>query len=123
MQKIVELAHKHPGLQLLLLFGSRAQGKAREDSDWDFGYLADPNFDSLAFYTDLVLLLETDRVDLVDLERASGLLRFRAIRDGILLFEAQKGQYQKFWLEVVDFWCENGPIFQREYEAILEDLG
>ena len=117
------LLKKHPGLRLLLLFGSRARGPAREDSDWDFGYLAEPDFDDAALYADLVLALKTDRVDLVDLSRANGLLRYRAARENRLLFEASTGVYEGFWLEAVHFWCENAHLFRDEYDAIIKGLG
>jgi predicted nucleotidyltransferase len=39
------VARGHAGLELLVLHGSRARGDAREDSDWDFAYLAAAEFD------------------------------------------------------------------------------
>ncbi len=122
-KKITAIAKKYKGLHLLLLFGSRSQGVARKESDWDFGYIADKDFDPLPLFTDLQLLLETNQVDLVDLTHASALLRFRAIKDGALLYEMPEGQYQKFWLEAVNFWCETSSLFQVEYEDILKELG
>lgn len=107
----------------MLIFGSRARGEAREESDWDFGYLAEQDFDDSILYTDLVLSLETDRVDLVDLSRANGLLRYYAASENRLLYEASKGVYEKFWLDAVHFWCENAAIFQAEYDALIEGLG
>lgn len=114
---------KYPGLRLVLLFGSRARGQARKDSDWDFGYLAEPDFDDVVLYTDLVLALETDHVDLVDLSRANGLLRYRAASENRLIYEASPGVYERFWLEAVHFWCENAALFRAEYDAIIEGLG
>jgi Polymerase beta, Nucleotidyltransferase len=43
---------KHPGLPLLVLFGSRARRDARDDSDWDLGYLANPGLDADALLLD-----------------------------------------------------------------------
>ncbi|MCC6128079.1 MAG: hypothetical protein IT584_02635 [Chlamydiae bacterium] len=120
---VFDYAKKYKGLYFLLLFGSQAQAQARPESDWDFGYLADRGFDSMPLYTDLVLILESNQVDLVDLNRANGLLRYRAVKDGLLLFEAQKGEYEKFWLEVLNFWCDVSPQLQREYTFLLEGLG
>lgn len=113
---------KYQELKLLLLFGSQARGDESETSDWDFGFIGEPGFDSLAFYNDLVLLIGTDQIDLVNLSCTSGLLRYRAARDGVILLE-RKGEFEKFWFEAVDFWCEMGPIIQKEYDDILESLG
>src|SRR5438552_824836 len=64
------IAAGREGLELLVLFGSRARGEARQGSDWDFGYLADERFDPLDLLLPLVTALGTDRIDLVDLRRA-----------------------------------------------------
>jgi len=120
---ITHIAARYPSLKLLLLFGSRARNDATESSDWDFGYIADRDFDSVPLLTDLVLHFGTDRVDLVDLTRANGLLRFRAAQDGKVLFEKESGAYEKFWLQAVHFWCDAGPIIEREYEALLKRYG
>jgi predicted nucleotidyltransferase len=121
-EKIASALTKHPAVRLLLLFGSRARGQAKDDSDWDFGFVAAPDFDSVAFYTDLVLILGTDKVDLADLSRANGLLRYRAASDGVVMYEATPGEYEKFWLQAVNFWCEASTILRTEYAAILEGL-
>ena len=121
-KSILDCIEKYPELQLLLLIGSRARGEETAQSDWDFGFIATQGFDSTPFYTDLVLLLKTDKVDLVDLSRANGLLRFRASRDGVLLFEKTRGEYEKFWLQAVHFWCDAGPLIRAEYDAILRSL-
>ncbi len=119
-QQIVACVKKYPKIRFLLLFGSRARTDATEQSDWDFGYIAQDGFDSTAFHTDLVILLGTDDVDLVDLSRANGLLRFRATQDGSKIYEKTEGEYEKFWLEAVHFWCDAGPIIRKEYEALLK---
>jgi predicted nucleotidyltransferase len=118
-----QIASRYPSLQLVLLFGSRARGDAQASSDWDFGYIANSHFDPLAFYSELVLQLGTENVDLVDLQRANGLLRFRAAQDGKVIFEKTDGVYEKFWLQAVHFWCDAGPLLRREYDALLEGLG
>ncbi len=113
-----------PGLELLLLFGSRARGDAHEVSDWDFGYLADDLFDPIAFLGAIAACVGSDRVDLVDLARASGLLRYRAARDGQVVFEANgaAGAAERFWLQAVGFWCDAEPVLRRGYDRVLAEL-
>ncbi len=121
ISQLQKLSAKYPDVLLLLLFGSRARDQAGEKSDWDFGYIAKPTFDDSALYTDLVLALKTDQLDLANLSRANGLLRYRAARDGKIVF-ALPGQYEKFWLQAVNFWCEVGSILRAEYDSILKSL-
>ncbi len=116
------VAARHPGLTLLLLHGSRARGDAHSHSDWDFAYLADGRLDPDALLADLVLAMGSDRVDLADLSRAGGLLRYRAARDGRPVFEGEEGAFERFWLQAVTFWCDAEPVLRRGYEAILAEL-
>jgi predicted nucleotidyltransferase len=119
---IAAIAARHPGLQLLLLHGSRARAEDHPRSDWDFAYLADRDFDPAALRADLVLGLGTDAIDLVNLERASGLLRYRAARDAVVLYQAAPEVFERFWRAAVTFWCDAAPLLRRGYEAILTDL-
>ncbi len=119
---LVSVARACRGLRLLILFGSRARDDARPGADWDFGYLADGTVDLPALLAMLVEALRDDRIDLVDLSRAGGLLRYRAACDGRLVHEASAGLFDRYRLEAARFWCENAPIFERGYDEILESL-
>lgn len=116
------IATGHEGLDLLVLFGSRARGEARPDSDWDFGYLADERFDPLDLLPPLVTAPGSDRIDLVELRRAGALLRFRAARDGRPIFEARPGRFEELQLEAADFWCDVEPVLRRAYGDLLDEL-
>jgi predicted nucleotidyltransferase len=119
---LADEARATPGLELLLLFGSRARGNAVAASDWDFGYLASPALDVASLLAALVTRLGTDRIDVVDLRRASGLLRYRAARDGRLIFESRHGLVDRFRLDAAQFWCEAARILERGYERVLAEL-
>jgi predicted nucleotidyltransferase len=120
IEAIVAAGRRQPGLALLMIFGSQARGDARAGSDWDFGYLGEIDADGLML--DLVNALGTDRIDLVDLARASGLLRYRAARDGQPVLEGVPGAHARFWLEAVDFWCDAQPLLMAGYDDVLTAL-
>ena len=122
MDALREAARAATGLDLLLLFGSRARGDAGAASDWDFGYQATGEFDVAALLATIVELVGSDRIDLVDLRRASGLLRYRAARDGQPLYEVRPGIADQFCLEAVRFWCDAAPILERAYDDVLAEL-
>jgi predicted nucleotidyltransferase len=119
---LVQSARTTPGLELLLMFGSRARGEAQAESDWDFGYLATDGFDATALLSAIVESLGTDRVDVVDLRRASGLLRYRAARDGQVMYEAHPRLGERFRLEAAQFWCDAAPVLQRGDDEVLAEL-
>jgi predicted nucleotidyltransferase len=111
------------GLKLLLLFGSRARGTGTASADWDFGYLATDDVDVSGLLARLVTATDSDRVDLVDLTRASGLLRHRAAQDGLVVFEVEPGSADRFRLDAARFWCEAAPVLARAYDDLLAGLG
>lgn len=119
---VQDLARHAPGLRLLVLFGSRSRADAHARSDWDFAYLADPAFDPDEFRAELMIHLHADGVDLVDLARAGGQIRFRVAAEGRPLFERNADGFADFWFEAVSFWCDARPILDAGYEAVLEGL-
>lgn len=114
-----EVAARHPGLRLLVLLGSRATGKARPDSDWDLGQLADPGLDLGTFVADLAQVLGTDDVDVVDLAQASAVFRRDAAADGRLLHERQPGTFLDFQVEAATFWCDVEPVLRGAARDVL----
>jgi hypothetical protein len=73
--------------------------------------------------TALAEAVGSERLDLVDLARASGLRRYRAARDGLLVYEAQPGAFDHFRFGAARFWFGAEPVLRSGYEAILERLG
>lgn len=110
------------GLQLLALYGSRARGDARHDSDWDFAFEADPCFDADGLLAMLVERLNANRIDLADLERTGALHRHRVARDGVVIFERVSGRFERFRLQAIETWCDLAPVLTPLYEAALEAL-
>jgi predicted nucleotidyltransferase len=88
-----------PPLRLAILFGSRARGAARPDSDIDLAILpVDPAL-SLRDESLLVANLEHAtgaRVDLVRVDRAPPALRWRIARDGIVLLSMPRQAAPRF---------------------------
>jgi predicted nucleotidyltransferase len=123
IEAIRSVAARQPGLTLLVLFGSRARGDESARSDWDFGYLADRSADPLMIMAALAEAVGSDRLDVVDLARASGLLRYRAARDGVLVYEATPGCFDRFRFEAARFWFDAEPVLRPGYDAILDRLG
>jgi len=119
---LATLGQAATGLELLMLFGSRARTDARPESDWDFGYLASESFDLPGFLAAVIELIGTDRIDLVDLARASGLLRYQAARDGQCVFEAHPRTAEKFCLEAARFWSDAEPVLRQGYDDVLDGL-
>jgi predicted nucleotidyltransferase len=117
---------KRAGVDLLVLFGSRARGEERSDSDWDLAYRVaqgtSESFDPDALLADLVGALGSDRIDLVDLSHGSALLRFRIAAEGKPVYQADANAFPEFQLEAVRFWCDLAPVLERRYADVLAGL-
>ncbi|MEY4511429.1 MAG: hypothetical protein RLZZ450_3551 [Pseudomonadota bacterium] len=86
-------------MRVAYLFGSRATGKARSDSDLDLALSLSPNaMQSDELMLDLLDALARglgplgERADLVDLGRSSSSIGFRVIRDGICVLSRDPGE-------------------------------
>lgn len=122
-ERLQQVAAELPELRMLVLFGSRARGDGHAHSDWDLGYLAEPTLDFLDLRAHLVRALSKEAVDVVDLSRASGLVRFQAARDGRWLHERPSGLFLDFMEEAARFWCDVEPIVRSAHEETLAELG
>lgn len=90
MDSIVQILKENiPDLQAVYLFGSRAEGLARPESDTDIAYLAEgvalSAVDRFFLAQKLANVLHTD-VDLIDLKKASTVLRFEIVGKGKRIF-------------------------------------
>jgi len=116
------LAQDAVGLRVLVLFGSRARGGTWTGSDWDFAYLGAPGFDPDTLLGPLSTILDSDRIDLVDLDRAGGQLRYRVAGEGRVLHCGDEAAYARFWLDAVSFWCDAEPVLREGYDGLLAGL-
>lgn len=108
-EAIKEYARQH-GIFLMVLFGSRARGTARLDSDMDIAIhashvlapyeLAQTSFDISSLFG------FSGRVDIVDIGAASPLLLSRVARDGVLLFEAEPLCFARFRIYACKYFME-----------------
>lgn len=115
-------AEQHDGLVLLLLHSSRAHGTAHATSDWDFAYLGDERVYPFALHADLTDLLGTNDVDLADLDSASGLLRYRAALNGIVIYEARAGVFHDFAVKAATFCYDARPAIEAGNRRLLARL-
>jgi predicted nucleotidyltransferase len=90
-----------PGVRLAFLFGSRARGQGRADSDFDVAVLVDaPQADDGSALRALLARLGREvssvHLDVVVLNEAPVLLRHRVLRDGAVLFERDPEERPRF---------------------------
>ena len=110
------------GLRLVLLFGSAVSGKIHRKSDIDLAFLFDKPVDILALTNRVIRLLHTDNVDVVDLRRASPLLKYSAVRHGKPLYEREHGIFNEFYSLAFRMYVDTKKLRDAQEVAIKQFL-
>ena len=111
-------------IRLLYLFGSRAAGAAAGPlSDYDLGVLLDPARDTPASHAqlahELAIILDTERIDLVVLNRAPIELAYGIIAQGQLLYQRDLGTRVEYEADVLGRYGDYLPVLRTQREEIL----
>jgi predicted nucleotidyltransferase len=106
-------------VQLAYLFGSLSRGQTGHDVDLAILTRSGPAFHLRAAITDC---LETERVDLVDLQRASPVLRFEILRTGRLLYAADPVYSEQFELATLRLYRDTAWLRRRQREYLRERM-
>ncbi len=116
-----------PEVSAVFLFGSYGTEQQTDLSDIDFAVLFNTKTglkEEAALLAKLSEMLETDRVDLVNLNKAPLHLQFRAISEGVIIFERDyittcdyienvMGLYQDYAIDLY--------FFNKEYDEALKE--
>lgn len=122
---IKKIARKYK-LELLLLFGSRADGKASPDSDFDVAYLAKADLDlnrEAKLITDLAPAFSSDNIDLVNLRKATPLLFYSITTQCQVMFQADDMIFPTMRAYAFKKYVETKPLRQLQYEKLKARIG
>ena len=112
------------GLRLAYLFGSRVDGPTGPLSDYDlavlFDQLADLPLARTQLAHELGLVLDTDRVDVVSLNRAPVVLAYAAIAQGELLYQADEATRVEYEAYVMARYGDYLPVLRAQRRDIVE---
>jgi len=99
-------------VDLVVLFGSRAQGSHHPDSDWDLGirFHHKPEHPLRLYGVDAELAeamgCSSDSLDVVDLDQASYLLQRVVAEQGQPLFERQPDLFASYCSKAIRQWAD-----------------
>lgn len=102
IKRLQEYLSGHSHVLIAVLVGSRANGSACEESDWDLAILIDPSLPAMTRFDELQRLqfllaaeagIPPEKLDLIDLSAAGLAMREQAANEGVLL----KGENTLAW--------------------------
>jgi uncharacterized protein len=116
-------------VSLVFLFGSIAAGRSHRKSDVDIAILfkPPPGVDRSEDISDMAGRLSAllgKEVDLVQLDRASPVLKMQVLKNGVLVYSSDKGHFYRFQMDTVNQYddlkrvreeCEKGILKGRLY--------
>lgn len=133
LQKLKPLFERE-GVLLAYLFGSLAE-KAKDkdkdrDRDSDRGIARKPGDVDLAILTGegpayrlwdaIAEVLGTERLDLVDLRKASPVLRFEVLRSGRPIYVSDEALKERYEMDTIHLYRDTAPMRHRQMEYLRE---
>ncbi len=122
-EELKKLSIKH-NLKLFIVFGSRQNNKFNLNSDWDFAFYPDINFNyknEIKLFNDLQNILKFDKIDLLNIKTSNNLVVINNIfQTGTLVYEKIPCLFtNKKWSAFIDL-----EDFKRYYElrAKLDEI-
>lgn len=109
------------GLRLVVLFGSAARS-AETARDLDLGIDAGRPLDTVDLTNRLSTLLGRSDVDVVDLRRADPVLLRAVADDGIPVYEAEPGAFDRFHSLALRRFLDTAKLREMEHREIHERL-
>jgi len=127
---------QQPDVIVAYLFGSVARGRATERSDIDVGVLLVPELTGLdAAERQIQLgyaledgltenqpkpLTHRPEVQVTNLNRATPLLAYEVVKDGVLLYERSKEERVEFEVRAMKIYFDFKPWLDFQYQALLK---
>ncbi|MCY4473742.1 MAG: nucleotidyltransferase domain-containing protein [Kistimonas sp.] len=124
LNTIISKIQSHFGGQLqgILLYGSRARGNHRVNSDFDIAILCDHNVPAAECWLlaqDMAATINRD-IDLIDLWQAATVLRKEVIESGIWLYQRDRVQCEEFATHTLSQY-QNFNLERRDLVAAIKE--
>ena len=124
--KLQSITEKYQ-LKLLVYYGSYARQEDYDPvhSDIDIAFMSEQPLASHQLFdlmSDLILLHRTSKIDLVNLQTASGLLKEAVANDGKVLYEKEEGYFQNLCPYLYKCYYETRKFRQAQHDLFEKKL-
>ena len=121
MDKIV---HKY-SLELVLFFGSRISGEIHKQSDFDIAYLSKKDLkltEEAKLVCDLMPVFKSEKIDLVNLKKASPLLLFAITNDCQVLYQKNLLLFPSLRVYAFKRYIETKPLYGEKFKRLRKRI-
>lgn len=121
LDKVIEILKNKFKVQVIILFGSYARGKQRNDSDVDIAFKSDEEFSRMQIWEmkneiEDILNKEVDLIN-IDSEISEG-FRYEILMSGKLIYVANKQEFEKYKL----LKCSQYLTFNEDRKIIIDKI-
>lgn len=123
--KIIEKIAQKYSLELILLFGSRAEGKAHKKSDFDVAYSSEKKLtleEESQMIVDLFPIFESENIDLVNLEKAPPLLFYAVFKDAKVIYEKMPSTFSSLRAYAFKKYVETKPLYNEKFSRLEKQV-
>ncbi len=125
----LEMISDELAIRFILLMGSQATEKKGPMSDIDIAVYVNPELYAsdnlniqLTFGTLLSKRLKRDDIDIVVLNDATPSMRYSALKNGIILYMTDEGEYEDYLVRALAEYYDNSYFLDHQYEYAKETL-
>ncbi|HEY4478398.1 MAG TPA: nucleotidyltransferase domain-containing protein, partial [Candidatus Paceibacterota bacterium] len=121
--KATELAHIY-NLDMIVLFGSRADNTANKYSDVDIAYIKDESLsfeDQISLGNAIAPLFGTEAVDVVYLNKTSPTFMYQIMKKAMILFSKNKVIFPNFYSYAIKRLHENMFLYDLKLNRLLKE--
>jgi len=115
IERRIQLALQHyfPKIELVLIFGSHAAGKASVESDWDIAIAGKKrlSYAKRIDITNALARLTEREVDVIDLQAVSGVILEQALGHGKILIKKNKTLYANLLKKMLYNQADMMPLY------------
>jgi predicted nucleotidyltransferase len=125
VSKIQQVFETYPEVAAVYLFGSRAEDRARPDSDYDLAVVSTSSQNARPRRLDLLTDLARvglDNVDLAFLDQTDLVLCHEAVRPNQLIFARPEFDHGSFFSRIIRMYLDFQPLLMIQRKALKERL-
>ena len=122
-KKSLQIIAEKYGIDLVMLFGSYAEGRNTKNSDIDIGYAKKERLsfdDEIHLADDFQTIFNIERADIVYIPRASSLFMYMILQNGQILFERNSTFFPNLYTYALKRFEDSKPLYKMHFDYLCK---